>query len=437
MDRRTVKILQFASAGAGLALVLTAAGFWCAGCNGSQLAQNAPTSTNRSADLPRLEPLPEAASATQRTTDARARTGPLPLQTPIHAVWIARFHYRYPDDVRVIIRNCAAMGFNTVLWQVRGEGTVQYPSEIEPWSVDFNHRDPGFDPLALAIEEAHKFGLRIEAWVNVLPGWKGTDPPPQSGQLLNRHPEWFLTDAAGRRQPLGDFYIILNPTYPEVRAYIAGIVGEIAGRYDIDGVHLDYVRYAWDTTRNARNLYPRDTRTLALYKEATGKRPDDDPNAWDNWRAQQLTQLVVDIRAKVREQRPGASLTAAVKPNPNDALQGYFQSSVLWLRRGLLDAIYPMAYSTKLDRFTADIEAYRRAVPNGIIVPGIGAYLIKSEDPLRAQMNACLSWGGNLAIFSYDSLLPSHQDRTEKRPSPDEQRLRPLRRKVLAEFLSQ
>ena len=92
-------------------------------------------------------------------------------------VWVARFHYRYPDDVRTIIRNCADMGVNTVLWQVRGAGTVAYPSRLEPWLEEFGFTSPGFDPLALAVEEAHRRGLRIEAWVNILPGWRGPKPP--------------------------------------------------------------------------------------------------------------------------------------------------------------------------------------------------------------------------------------------------------------------
>ena len=64
------------------------------------------------------------------------------MPDPVRAVWVARFHYRYPDDVRAIISNCARLGCNTVLWQVRGNGTVAYRSRIEPWSGEFNHRDP-------------------------------------------------------------------------------------------------------------------------------------------------------------------------------------------------------------------------------------------------------------------------------------------------------
>src|SRR5690606_15258089 len=123
-------------------------------------------------------------------------------------------------------------------------------------------------------------------------------------------PDWFLRDAQGRRQPLGKFYVILNPARPDVRAYIASVAGEIADKYAVDGIHLDYVRYAWETTPEARELFPRDADTLQIYRQETGRSPDQDPRAWDQWRAEQLTRLVAQIREAVQRRRPGATLTA-------------------------------------------------------------------------------------------------------------------------------
>ncbi|MFQ5805944.1 MAG: glycoside hydrolase family 10 protein, partial [Phycisphaerae bacterium] len=200
----------------GLAIALLAAGALISGCR----------SSDKSMD-----------------STSMARAQPRPLPSPVKAVWVARFHYYHPADICTIIRNCAALGFNTILWQVRGSGTVAYPSRIEPWSAEYGHQDPGFDPLQIAVEEAHRRGLRIEAWVNVMPGWRGPKAPPIKNQLWHTRPEWFLRDAAGNRQPLGRFYLILNPGLPEVRRYVTSVVGEIVTSYDVDGIHLDYVRY--------------------------------------------------------------------------------------------------------------------------------------------------------------------------------------------------
>ena len=364
-----------------------------------------------------------------------ARRDPLPLPRPVRAVWVARYHFHTPEDVRAIIANCAAIGCNTVLWQVRGEGTVCYPSRIEPWGAEFGFRDPGFDPLALAVDEAHKRGLRIEAWFNVMPGWHGPATPPIPNQLYNAHPEWFLHDAAGRQQPLGDFYVILNPCWPEVRRHIVSLVDEIVARYDVDGVHMDYVRYAWDGVPKAKQSYPRDERTLALYWHDTGKRPDDDPAGWNHWRANQLTRIVVDIRQAINRRRPGATLTAAVWRNPMLGYADFLQNSVVWLRSGIVDALMPMAYTEKLDQFEADIGVYRQLVRSRRIVPGLGLYLHKSESQTRNQLRLCRNWGGDYALFSYESLCPTAGDR-KTRPNAEAQRLRELRREALGEMFA-
>ena len=298
---------------------------------------------------------------------------------------MARFHYRYPDDIRTIMRNCARDGFNTVLWQVRGEGTVLYPSRIEPWSAEYGYRDPGFDPLRLAVEEAHRNGLRIEPWVNVMPGWKGPKPPPVRSQLWHAHPDWFLRDAAGARQPLGKFYVILNPCLPEVRHYIASVIEEIVANYDVDGVHLDYVRYAWETTPNARDFYPRDPTTLSVYRQQTGRHPDD---------------------------------------NPRECA-------------GLVNAVMPMAYSAQLDDFERYIGAYRQLGTTRRIVPGLGLYKHETAEQTGRQLGRCRGWGGDFALFSYDSLHATAGDRGRNgkaRVDASKKHLRQMRTGVVRRF---
>jgi uncharacterized lipoprotein YddW (UPF0748 family) len=364
------------------------------------------------------------------------RPTPRPMVRPVRGVWVARFHYRNPDDVRTIVANCAASGFNTVFWQVRGEGTVAYPSRIEPWSREYGFQNPGFDPLAVAVEEAHKRGLRIEAWFNVMPGWKGLTPPPISGQLYNAHPDWFMYDAAGRRQPLNKDYVILNPCWPEVRRHIVSVADEIAARYDVDGIHLDYVRYAWDGAAGAKQSYPRDAKTLAIYRHETGRQPEDDPGAWDHWRANQLTRLVQEIRNAVQRRRPGATLTAAVWRDPWVGYRDYLQNSVAWLRAGLADAVIPMAYTEKLDQFSNDIGEYRRLAANRPVVPGLGIYLHRGAEQMRDQVRRCTAWGGDFALFSYESLFPTAGDRgSAPQAHAEAQRQRYARRQVLSEFV--
>ena len=378
-------------------------------------------------------PHPASAPVTHRQP-----TQPRPLPQPVRAVWVARMHYKTPDDIRTIMHNSAAMGFNTVLWQVRGNGTVMYPSQLEPWAGEYDFRDPGFDPLALAVQEAHRNGLRIEAWINVMPGWRGPKPPPMPNQLWNAHPDWFLRDAGGRRQPLDKFYLILNPANPAARDHIARVAGEIVGRYPVDGLHLDYIRYAWDTTPGARDRYPRDPQTLERYARETGLAPDDDPAAWDAWRANQLTRLVAQIRETAQRTRPGTTLTAATWSSPTRGYREYFQDAVGWLRSGLLDATYVMAYTDRVEKLEAYIGEYHQLAPRRRVIPGLGIYKLKTGAELTDQLARCRAWGGDFAIFSYASLRAVAGDRGRKPAAlKRDNALRAVRRDALARFLAQ
>ncbi len=397
------------------------------GCQGFDLGLGGNRQSPDRNRVPRPANLPPAS-----VREAPLRPAPLPQSDPVRAVWVARFHYHTPDEISDIMRSAAEMGFNTVLWQVRGNGTVAYPSRLEPWSRKYQHQHPGFDPLEIAVNEARRHGLRIEAWFNVMPGWRGPNPPDTPNQLWHTRPDWFLRDADGVRAPLGNFYAILNPCLPEVRDHITQVAAEIMQNYDVDGLHLDYVRYAWDTTPDARARFPRDPDTLRLFFMETGRFPDDDPDAWDSWRANQLTRLVGNLRDVVRLNRPGATLTASVWSTPQVGYRDYLQNSIAWLRSGLLDALYPMAYTDQAPQFAQYIGAYHELAQGGRVIPGLGVYKHEQFEQTAAQLESCQRWGGDFAVFSYASLAPVGGDVSqsgEKRLR--ENQLRAVRREAL------
>ena len=215
------------------------------------------------------------------------------------------------------------------------------------------------------------------------------------------------------------------------------MVDEIVSNYDVDGVHLDYVRYAWETTPNARNLYPRDPATLAIYRNQTGKHPDDDAKAWSTWRANQLTRLVGEIKQRVEQRRPGATLTAAVWSSPHVGYRDYFQNPIAWLRTGMVDAVMPMAYTESADKFAGYIDIYHNLAPNHRVVPGIGAHKHETPEQLGRQMQLCRQWGGDFAIFSYDSIHATAGDRNKDGSTnipTSKQQLRQMRMGVIRQF---
>ncbi|MCA9254761.1 MAG: family 10 glycosylhydrolase, partial [Phycisphaerales bacterium] len=110
------------------------------------------------------------------------------VHQPMRAIWVTRWDYRQAEDIPRIMDNCANAGFNTVLFQVRGNGTAFYDSPYEPWAEEFDFKNPGYDPLRDACREAHDRGLELHAWVNVMPAWRGPAEPAAKDQLYHAHP---------------------------------------------------------------------------------------------------------------------------------------------------------------------------------------------------------------------------------------------------------
>jgi uncharacterized lipoprotein YddW (UPF0748 family) len=208
----------------------------------------------------------------------------------VRAMWVTRFDFKTEADVVRIFEDCELAGMETVLFQVRGNGTALYRSSFEPWAEQLGGMDPGFDPLEVALREGRARNIRVCAWVNLMPAWWGLEPPTDKRQLYNAHPEWMWYDQNGKRQALSDrFYVSLNPCLPEVRTYLVDVLRDLVVRYRIDGLHLDYVRFpneAPGTPAGSGLDYPRDEHTLATFLGATGKTPEQDPAAWRAWRAE-------------------------------------------------------------------------------------------------------------------------------------------------------
>lgn len=334
---------------------------------------------------------------------------------PIRAIWVTRWDYKSPADIARVMDNCKAAGFNTVLFQVRGAGSVTYRSKIEPWAEEFGGQDPGFDPLAVACKEAHRRGMELHAWANVLPGFRGDKPPSNPRHIFNARPDWFWRDAHGRRQPLG-WYCSVNPCYPEVRKYLASIMGEIAANYPVDGIHLDYIRFPneWNDSYAkgaAVPDYPRDPRTLAMFRKATGQSPDQAPSKWTAWRAEAVTLTVREIRKSIRKADSKVKLTVAVGANPEDHFRSHFQDSRRWINEGLVDAVYPMNYDSNVN-----VYAKRQQNWASSRVPVVMGIMFDKRDgsTVIAQVDRAAKANKHFAAFAYNSLF----ERTDRSGRP-------------------
>jgi uncharacterized lipoprotein YddW (UPF0748 family) len=361
----------------------------------------------------------------------------------VRALWVVRTTLTSPAAIETMVKTARAGGFNTLLVQVRGRADAYYSSALEPRPPGLAIQ-PSFDPLAATITQAHEAGLEVHAWVNVNLVASVAEMPSVPDHVVYRHPEWLMVPrglaedlvAVDPRSPeyLGRLTryvrsrpaelegLYLSPIPPGAAEYTVGVVRDIAQRYAIDGVHLDYIRYPsadFDYSRDAlagfrdsivADLSPADRRQYdrrltsepLIYTQAF-------PDLWRAFRSNQLTSLVLKVRDAIKTVKPGATISAAVMPDLSEAASRHLQDWKTWLERDLVDVICPMAYTTNAATFVSQVAAARTAAGRHPLWAGIGAYQLSSTQIVENVQAARRLGVGGIILFSYDSLTgPTH-----------------------------
>jgi uncharacterized lipoprotein YddW (UPF0748 family) len=374
------------------------------------------------------------------TTAALLVVSPSAATPEVRALWVVRTSLTSPAAIATMVASAKAGGFNTLLVQVRGRGDAYYQHGLEPRPAALATQ-PQFDPLATVIERAHAAGLRVHAWMNVNLVAAVNEMPVAREHIVHRHPEWLMVPraladdlvAADPRSPgyLGRLSryvrgqsseiegLYLSPVSHGAVAYTVSIVQDVADRYPLDGVHLDYVRYPsadFDYSREtlaafrlallpdvrAEDRRRLDARVAAgetiLYTRAF-------PERWRVFRTDRLTSLVSELHATIKARRPSAIVSAAVAPEPNEAAEWRFQDWRRWLDRDLIDVICPMAYTNDGDVFAAQIDGAQRAAGAHPVWAGIGAYRLSSARIADYVQTTRRLGAAGVILFSYDRLI--------------------------------
>lgn len=268
-------------------------------------------------------------------------------------------------ELRQILDQLQSANINTVLLQTRIRGSVIYPSAIEPWDIALTgqyDRDPGYDPLAFAIEETHKRGMELHAWVVTIPAFK-TEVAKRMGRrsLLSTHPQLL-------RKHLDSYY--LDPALPGTADYLIRICKEITTNYDIDGLHFDYIRYPEEA-----HSFPDGT---SFNQYGKGQRKAD-------WRRGNITRIVRQIHHEVKRLKPWVKMSSSPVGKYRDtrrysahgwnSYDAVYQDAQGWLREGIQDALYPMMYFTG-DHFYPFALDWQEGSHGRHVVPGLGIYFL-------------------------------------------------------------
>lgn len=339
-------------------------------------------------------------------------------------LWVVRHWLADREQAMRVVRIAVDAGMNAILVQVRGRGDAFYRSRLVPRSEALT--DPEFDPLALLVEEGHRAGLEVHAWVNMYLTWKPTEQRPASPRhIFLRHPEWFMRSADGidmgrvaldgvdlvKRGVEGRF---LSPGNPEVRHHLLRVIEEIVAEYDIDGVHMDYVRYPnihYDYSPAVSDAFK------TRYGFDPAGRKDDESGAgaaadvsdggklWHKWRCEQVSLLVGQVREAVARLKPDVRLSAAVKPDIDSAYMKYGQDWIGWSNGGLVDFVVPMFYKGSAAEIERQMTDARKRVKTGSLYAGIGIWNQNADDTV-AQIEIARRKGlQGVVLFSVDGFV--------------------------------
>ena len=259
--------------------------------------------------------------------------------------------------------------FNTVMLQTRLRGDLIYPSSIETFPEALTGRtgrNPGYDPLAFAIEECHKRGMELHAWIVTIPAGNN-----RQVKLLGKH-SIVRKNRKICKQHDGAWY--LDPGHPETANYLASITNEIVSRYDVDGIHFDYIRYP----ENARRFPDKDT----FRKYGKGK-------DLKQWRRDNITNIVRRLYTEVKQLKPWIKVSSSPVGkfrNTNrysslgwNAYETVYQDAQGWLEEGIHDALFPMMYFKDNHFFPFALD-WQENKHGRWVVPGLGIYFLSPKE---------------------------------------------------------
>jgi len=380
-------------------------------------------------------------------------------QAKVRGMWVDAFHegIKSPIQVRELIQRAKRAGVNALFIQVRSRAQTYHNSAYEHRALD---AFPFFDGLAAVIREAHACDppIQVHAWLNAHPLWSESAPPVWEDHILYRRPDWLTQDPHGNRgTPVG---YALDFGHPEVQDYLTRLYLEVVRKYDVDGIHFDFIRFGgaeWgynevsvarflsslsaeqragvlaraeraslltqETTRGNRNnsstheVFPGASRASGATKPHPASVPTPDDPLFSDWRRKQVTDLVRRVTLLAKELKPNLIVSAAVVPWGNApgtfeesaAYRRCFQDWRAWAREGILDMLIPMLYFREKEhgewfrnwvRYCAQLKGGRTR-----IIAGIGNWLNSHDDTLQQAKHADSLLDG-VCFFSYASTNP-------------------------------
>ena len=344
-----------------------------------------------------------------------------------------------PDSVRELVRRAKENGFTDLIVQVRGRGDAYYESSIEPRAEALTRQPSDFDPLALTIEEAHREGIKVHAWINIYLVADLESLPTSRDHPIFRHPEWVMVPRGIATE--------LYDVQPDSGAYLDRIIefsrlnhNELEGLFvslprtlgsrttystfgwispgatKSTGLHFDYVRYPnpqYDYSRVSIDRFRQEiekadpvrasrapgrvpARPAPIRKEVPGGLRRVPTRAGDRSRVANLQR---SQKCQAERDHFGGGLRQR-RGRRAFSLPGLEE----WLRNGSLDVVCPMATPDTAD-FRKQLVTAMNLASGKRVWSGIGAYKQTAESAVE-KIRAARDLGAQgFILFSYDSSI--------------------------------
>ena len=276
----------------------------------------------------------------------------------VRAIWFDRgtiVKSRSEADLIPIFDRMKKAGINTVFFETLNSGYPIYPSRVAPQQ---NPLTRGWDPLRAAVKLAKERDMELHAWVWVFAVANKRHntivnlPQNYPGPVLDRYPDWGITDQEENTFHHSSGKAFLDPAHPGVQRYLSLILEEISTNYDVDGIQLDYIRYPFQSATGEYS-YGYGTASRRKFKQMTGVDPIDlhvGGDLWSQWtgfRLQQVDNFVAAVSQRLKAKRPDLILSTAVFPMPRqERLNKIQQHWEQWVREGSIDLLVPMTYAS-------------------------------------------------------------------------------------------
>ncbi len=301
---------------------------------------------------------------------------------PVEArsVWLDRGTIVATKDAKgmaAIFDKLKSSGINAVYFETNNAGFTMYPSSIAVQNPSM----VGWDPLAVAVREAHKRGMELHAWMWIFNVGNAKHNPiigkeeDYPGPVLSTHKmEWGLASKDGALLPPRQHEYWVDPANPEARQYIKSLLMEVLTKYPVDGIQLDYIRYPFNGKGSemgydwiGRQRFEQETAmSLDRLDDATRE-------VWQAWKIQQISSFVKEVSAMMRQAKPNIRISAAVYALPRRwRLSAIEQEWEAWVANGWVDTLNPMTYVPTAKELTTMAGYVRESCADrALVFPGL------------------------------------------------------------------